>query len=72
MTAIGLIFEDWLEGASNYSAYHERIELVLMENMIWEFTDQKLQPPINSMQLASHNQKDVKSRRIIVGHTYHT
>jgi hypothetical protein len=45
MAATGFIFGDWLEGASNYSPWKERIALVLMENGIWEFADQKLQSP---------------------------
>lgn len=39
---------------------------MLLENGIWEFTDQQLTPPTNATQLAIHNQKDVKSRRIIL------
>jgi hypothetical protein len=66
MAATGLRFEDRLEGASNYSPWKERIALVLMENGIWEFADQKLTPPTDATQLADHNKKDVKARRIIL------
>ena len=66
MDAIGLRFEDRLEGASNYSPWKERIALVLMENGIWEFVDYILTPFIDSTPLATHNQKDVKARRIIL------
>ena len=37
-----------------------------MENGIWEFADQQLTPPTDATQLAIHNQKDMKSRRIIL------
>lgn len=65
MAAIGLRFEDRLEGASNYSPWKEMIALVLMENGIWEFADETLTPPIDATQLASYNKRGVKARRII-------
>lgn len=66
VAAIGLRFIDRLEGASNYSPWKERITLVLMENDIWEFANQKLTPSTDATQLADHNKKDVKARRIIL------
>lgn len=57
MAASGLRFEDRLEVASTYSPWKERIVLVLMENGIREFADQKLQPPQDATDLAAFNQK---------------
>ena len=65
MAATGLRFEDQLEDASNYSPLNERIALVLIKNGIWEFANQQLTHRTDATQLASHNQKDVKTRRII-------
>jgi hypothetical protein len=56
MDAICLIFEDRLEGASNYNPWKERITLVLMENGIREFVDKKLQPPQYVVALTIFNQ----------------
>jgi hypothetical protein len=62
----GLQFEDRLDGISNYSAWNERIMLVLMENGIWEFTNTQITPPTDAIDLVIHNQRDVKSMCIIL------
>jgi hypothetical protein len=67
MTSFDLWFEDRLGQVSNSSPWKERIMLVLMENDIWEFSNSLVVPPTDPKDLAIHKQKDVKSRRIILG-----
>jgi hypothetical protein len=55
-----------LDGFSNNSPWKERIMLDLMENKIWEFDNTQITPPIDVAELVIHNQKDVKSRCIIL------
>jgi hypothetical protein len=62
MAASGLRFKDKLDGVSNYSAWKERIILVLIENDIWEFVNSIVAPPADPKDLATHNLKDVKAR----------
>ena len=64
--AIGLRFEDRLDGISNYNPWMARIKLVLMENKIWEFANTQISPPTDVAQLVTHNQKDMKAMRIIL------
>jgi hypothetical protein len=40
--------------------------LVLMKNDIWEFANSIVAPPANPKDLAAHNLKDMKARRIIL------
>jgi hypothetical protein len=40
--------------------------LVLMENGIWEFSNTQITPPTDATDLVIHNQRDVKSRHIIL------
>jgi hypothetical protein len=62
----GLRYEDRLEGASNFSPWRERMALVLEEQGLWEIAEGKVAAPADPVQLAAHNKKDVKARRIIV------
>ena len=64
--ATGLRFEDKLKGASNFSTWREQITSALKENKIWEFCDKTQTPLTDPTQLATHNKKDVKSRRIVL------
>jgi hypothetical protein len=66
MAAVGLRFEDRLEGASNFVPWKARVTLVLMENGLWEFSNTKVTPPMDPKDLAAHELKDVKARRIIL------
>ena len=66
MATSSLQFEDRLDRVSNCSPWKERIMLVLMENDIWEFSNSIATPPMNPKELAAHNLKDVKARRIIL------
>lgn len=62
----GLRFEDQLDGISNYNAWMARIKLVLKENRISKFANTWITPPTDVVQLATHNQKDVKAMCIIL------
>jgi hypothetical protein len=66
MVVLGLRFKDRLDGVSNYSLWKEWIMLVLMENNIREFANSIVTPPTDPKELAIHNLKDVKARRIIL------
>jgi hypothetical protein len=65
MAATGLRFEDRLEGASNFIPLKERVTLILMENGLWDFANTTLTPSMDPTNLVIHEQKDVKSKRII-------
>jgi len=58
MEATNLRFGDKLEGASNIIPWKVRVSLILMENGMWEFVDNKLTPPKNVAKLVAYNQKD--------------
>jgi hypothetical protein len=66
MASAGLRFEERLDGASNLCPWRERIGLALEENGLLEIVEGKVTTPPNLVQLAAHNKKDVKARRIIV------
>jgi hypothetical protein len=66
MIAAGLMFEYGLDSASNFVPCKARITLVLMENGLWEFANTKVTPPTNPKDLAVHELKDVKAKRIIL------
>jgi hypothetical protein len=66
MTSAGLRFEDRLDGASNFYSWRERIGLVLEENGLLEIVEGKVVALVDLVQLAAHNKKYVKARRIIV------
>jgi hypothetical protein len=66
MNAVDLRLEDKLEGASNFVPWKERVTLVLMENMLWEFSNTIMIPLIDPKDLIAHELKDMKSRRIIL------
>jgi hypothetical protein len=64
--AVGLRFENRMEGASNFVPWKARVTLVLMENGLWEFANTIITPSTDPKDLATHELKDVKSRRIIL------
>jgi hypothetical protein len=66
MAGAGLRFEDRLDGASNFCPWREHIGLVLEDNGLLEIAEGKVVAHIDPVQLAAHNKKDVKARRIIV------
>jgi hypothetical protein len=66
MANAGLRFEDKVEGASNFSPWREHIALVLEEQGLWEFVEGTIAALADPVQLAAHERKDVKARRIII------
>jgi hypothetical protein len=66
MAATSLKFEDKLEGVSNFIPWKVRVTLILMENGLWDFANTTMTPLVDPKDLAIHEQKGVKSRRIIL------
>jgi transposase InsO family protein len=66
MAYVGLRFEDRLDGASNFCSWRERIGVVFEEQGVWEFVDNPPATPVDPQQLAQHNKKDAKAKRIIL------
>jgi hypothetical protein len=64
--ATSMRFEDRLEGASNFSPWRERMELLLGVNDVWEITSTTVATPIDATHMASHNKKDMNARRLIL------
>lgn len=60
----GLRFEDRLDSASNFCSWRERIGVVLEEQGVWEFMDNVATASSDPQQLAQHNKRDAKARRI--------
>jgi hypothetical protein len=55
-----------LEGASKFVPWKTRVTLVLMENGLWDFANTIVTPSMDSKDLAAHELKVVKARRIIL------
>jgi hypothetical protein len=66
MAATGLRFENRLEGALNFVPWKARVTLILVENGLWNFANTTVTPLTGPQELVIHEQKDVKSRRIIL------
>lgn len=66
MASSSLRFEDRLEGDANFSAWKERVAIVLMANSLWELVENEIQVPSDPRQAAECNLKDVKARGIIL------
>jgi hypothetical protein len=66
MVAVGLRFEDMMEGASKFVPWKVRVTFVLMENGLWEFANTKVNSLTDPKDLATHELKDMKARRIIL------
>jgi hypothetical protein len=66
MAPTSLRLEDKLDSASNFVPWKARVTLVLMENELWEFANTKVTQPTDPKDLATHELKDVKARRIIL------
>jgi hypothetical protein len=64
--AIGLRFEDRLEGASNFSPWKETIALPLEENELWDIVEKTQTIPTDAMLLAAYNKKNVKAKIIVL------
>jgi hypothetical protein len=66
VVAVGLSFENRLESASNFVPWKVRVTLVLMEDGLWDFANTIMTPPTDPKDLAAHELKDVKAKRIIL------
>jgi hypothetical protein len=47
MATTSLIFEERLDGASNFLSYKERVTLILKVNDLWEICSQYITPSID-------------------------
>jgi hypothetical protein len=62
-----IIFEDWLDGISNYLQWKVQMLVVLKENKIWNYVIYVVVvPAINPVSLDFHEVKEAKSQRIIL------
>jgi hypothetical protein len=64
--ATGLRFKDWLEGASNFNPWKERIALLLEESELWDIVEKTQTIPTDVVLLAAYNKKTVKAKIIIL------
>jgi hypothetical protein len=62
----GFRFEDRLDIASKFIPWKVKVTLVVMENELWEFSNTIMTPSTNPKDMATHELKDVKARRIIL------
>ena len=58
--------EDRLDGTSNFSAWKERIEFLLVVNDVWELASTTITPLIDATKIEEHNKKDAKARLLIL------
>jgi hypothetical protein len=62
-----IIFEDQLDGISNYLQWKVRMSVVLKENKIWNyFSFVVMLPTTNPIALDLHEVKEAKAQRIIL------
>lgn len=61
----GLRLEYSLEGASNFRTWRERMFVVLKDQEVKNFVKKLMAQPQDPQQLAQHNKRDVRARRII-------
>jgi hypothetical protein len=66
MANAGLRFEYRLEGASNFSSWREKIDLLLEEQGLWEFAKGTTVLPADLAQQPTHLRRVVKVRGIII------
>ena len=59
-------FEDRLEGATNFSAWKERITLLLEEHELWDILKEAIAIPTNPTNLASYNKRKIETKRILL------
>jgi len=68
--SLGLRVEDRLDGQNNYSARNERIQSIFEEAEVWGImvntTQNPVAVPVDPVQLAEFNKKDVKEKRLIL------
>jgi hypothetical protein len=66
MSISGNIFQDRLDGASNFGIWKEHILLSLEEYGLKEFALQTIPVPIDAQQAEAHKKNDAKARCIIL------
>jgi hypothetical protein len=66
MESTSLRVEDMLDGVSNFLYWKERVNLALKECDLWDFVDKVLVPPIDPTTLEAHENKDIKSERVVL------
>jgi hypothetical protein len=66
MVAIGLMYEDWFEGASNFLPWKARIVFPLKENGLWSHVDTAVNVSIDPADLAKHEAKEAKAMWMIL------
>ena len=64
--SLGLRYEDRLEGASNFSAWKERIALLLEENEIWNIVEKTIVIHTDATLLVEYNKNNMRAKRIIL------
>jgi hypothetical protein len=66
MTTLSLRECDRLEGASNFTPWKYKLQMLLEEVELWEHVEKEIIAPTNLKQLAKHNKKEAKEKRIIL------
>jgi hypothetical protein len=68
--AIGLRFEDRLDGATNFGAWKERMIFLLQENELWDIVENTTTHPVvvptDATLLAAYTKKSIKAKRFIL------
>ena len=59
-------FEDRLEGATNFSAWKERITLLLEENEVCDIIKTIVIAPIEPTDLVSYKKRKIEAKRILL------
>ena len=62
----GILYEDKLEGLSNYSPWKERIKFILHVNKIWEFFEKEIKKPTEPREMEVYENLDTRVRLIIL------
>jgi hypothetical protein len=57
---------DRLDGASNFVPWKLRLQILMEEADLWEHVEKVILEPTNPTQLATHQKKEAKAKRIIL------
>jgi hypothetical protein len=66
MITLGLRECDMLDGASNFTPWKCRLQMLLEEVELWEHIENEIVAPTDPKLLAMHNKKEAKAKRIIL------
>jgi hypothetical protein len=66
MTTLSLRECDRLEGASNFTPWKYRLQMLLEEVELWVFVENKVIVPTNPAQLVDYKKKEAKEKKIIL------